>query len=101
MLRIIKFFKCTTCSAINEDWEWQHSTMAKMDSTSYTTRESTYCPNCLEAEYEEIEYKDLPYNFKYLMNKKNIGDTLESLSDQMDVATQTPTTVFNEYGPGE
>ena len=29
------------------------------------------------------------------------GDTLESLSDQLDVAVQAATTVFNEYGPGE
>ena len=29
------------------------------------------------------------------------GDTLESLSDQLDVAVQTVTTVLNEYGPGE
>ncbi len=29
------------------------------------------------------------------------GDTLESLSDQMDVAVQTVTTVLNKYGPGE
>ena len=29
------------------------------------------------------------------------GDTLETLSDQLDVAVQTVTTVLNEYGPGE
>ncbi len=29
------------------------------------------------------------------------GDTLKTLSDQLDVTIQTPTTVLNEYGPGE
>ena len=79
MLQIVKFFQCKTCRAINQDWKWRHSTMAKMDATSYTTRESTYCPNCLHTEYEEIEYKDLPDVFKYKMNKENIKSTLESL----------------------
>ena len=79
MLRTGKFFQCKTCRAINQDWKWEHSTMAKMDATSYTTRESIYCPNCLHTEYEEVEYKDLPTLFKYKMNKENIKSTLESL----------------------
>ena len=79
MHQIVKFFQCKSCSAINQDWEWNHSIMAKMDATSYTTRESTYCPNCSHTEYEEIEYKNLPDEFKYRMQKENIKSTLESL----------------------
>ena len=74
MNQIVKYFQCKTCRAINQDYKWNHSTMAKMDATSYTTRESTYCPNCLHTEYDEIEYEDLSDVFKYKMHKDNISE---------------------------
>ena len=77
--RILKFFKCKTCHEINKDYKWNHSEIVKMDASSVTRREKIYCPNCVHTEYEEIEYEDLPYSFKYLMNKQNIRDSLESL----------------------
>lgn len=79
MLQAVKYLKCKACCAINKDLKWRHSIMAKMDATSYTTRESTYCPNCSHTEYEEIEYEDLSDGFKYKMHKENIKSTLESL----------------------
>lgn len=88
MYRIVKYLKCKTCSQINQDYKWEHTETVKMDASSVTQREKFYCPNCLHDEYDEIEYKDLPKSFRYLMSKQRTRDTLKSLEDDCESTEQ-------------